>query len=95
MNHGRVGHSCDGLIRQGCCSPNLSWVFRSGVYPCRRIATPSCILLWGCYQMRLMSFILVMPGRLASSLSTDRPGDMGFYIEGLSGVLIGVPMPLR
>ena len=47
MHHGRVGHSCDGLIHQVCCSPNLSWIFRSGVYPYRRIATPSCILCMG------------------------------------------------
>ena len=28
------------------CSPNLSWLFRLGVYLYRRIATPSFILVW-------------------------------------------------
>ena len=77
MNHGRVGHSCNGLIHQVYVHPVSQMYFIPfGGCPCRRIATTSCILVWECCQMRLISFILGDARGQASSLSTDLPGDM-------------------
>ena len=79
----------------GLCSPSLSDVFRLGVSPYRRIATTSCILVWGCCQMHLMSFILVMPGGKPAVLVLVYLEIWTPVSERLSGVLIGVPVPHR
>ena len=52
----------DGLIYQAYSHPVSQVVFRSGVSPCRRIATTSCDLVWEFCQMSLMNSSLVMPG---------------------------------
>ena len=60
-----------------------------------RIATPSCILVWGCCQIRLMSFILVRPDEQPVVLVLIYLEIWSSMIEELSGILIGVPAPLR
>ena len=79
----------------GICSPNLSWVFHLGVYPYRRIATPSYILVWGCCQVHLISFILVRQRGQPVVLVLIYLEIWSSMIEELSGILIGVPALLR
>ena len=79
----------------GIWSPSLSDVFRSGVSPYRKNATPSCILVWGCCQMRLMSFILVMPKGKPAILVLVYLEIWSSVSERLSGVLMGVHAPHR
>ena len=79
----------------GIWSPNLSDVFCLRVSPYRRIATTSYILVWGCCQMRPMSFILVMPGGKPTVLVLVYLEIWSSMSEMLSGVLIGVPAPHR
>ena len=79
----------------GIWSSNLSDVFCSGVSPYRKIATTSCILVWGCCQMHLMSFILVMAGGKPAVLVLVYLEIWSSVSERLSRVLIGVPAPHR
>ena len=79
----------------GIWSPNLSDVFHLAVSPYKRIATTSYILVWGCCQMHLMSFILVMPGGKPAVLVLVYLEIWSSMSEKLSGVLIGVPAPHR
>ena len=68
MHHCRDGHWWQWVDTLGICSPSLSCVFCLGVYPCRRIATTSCILVWGFWSDTAYGLHFGEAGKAASSL---------------------------
>ena len=76
MHHGRVGHSCDGLIRQACSHP-VSRVFSirgllSLQGDCHYLFCP----IVGIDRYILLDFILVRLGSHLAVLHTNLPRDM-------------------
>ena len=77
MDHGRVGHSCAGLIRQGCSHPVSHGYSVRGLSlqeACHYLLCPSV----GVNRYSLEDSILVEPDGKPAVIVTDRPGDMEF-----------------
>ena len=95
MHHCRGDHGWRWLDTPGICSPSLSCLSHSRVYPCRRIATTSYILVWGFWSDTAHGLHSGEAGKPANSLCIDLLGDVRFYIEHLSEIFIGVLALLR
>ena len=57
-------------------SPNFSWLFHLGAYPCGRIGTTSCILVWKYCPNASHKLHFDDARGPPSNLSIDLPRDM-------------------
>ena len=67
MNHGRVGHSCDGLIHQVLFTQSLRFILFEGLSLQEDGHYLLCLSVGMVSDVSLEDFILVMLGKLASS----------------------------